>query len=544
MSHLYDSRRYLTDFDTRRAPNILTDVLVIGGGVAGLRAAIEAAQYGEVIVLVKSQMHESNTAWAQGGIAAALSENDSCEAHAEDTLRVGCDLGDPEAVRVLVQEGPACVEELSRWGARLDRSGGDLATGREGGHSAARVVHAGGDATGLELVDTLLRVAGQNERIRIFEQCFAIDLITQDSVCLGAITFHPKYGHQLIWAQGVVLATGGCGQLYRETTNAPSCTADGQAMAYRAGAVLADMEMVQFHPTTLYVAGAARALISEAVRGEGAYLVTRDGRRFMQDIHPQAELAPRDVVSRAIRAENIRCGTTCVYLDVRHLDGERFRRRFPRISELCLKFGIDIRRDLIPVRPSAHYMIGGVKTELHGRTNVDRLWACGEVACAAVHGANRLASNSLLEGLVFGLRVARDLGQRLVSAPAPASALHLQNRVEPSERTELDIPDVRNSLRSMMWRNVGIERNADRLEEALEIVEFWGRYVMDKVFDDCYGWETQNLLTVARLIIRATNHRHESRGVHYRSDHPETDPQNWNRHVHMRKTADGRLQVD
>ena len=544
MSRLFDSRRYLTDFDARRMPNIPTDMLVVGGGVAGLRAAIEAARHGDVIVLVKTHTGESNTARAQGGIAAAMAQDDSYEAHAQDTLKVGCGLSDPEAVEVLVREGPDCVNELVQWGARLDRSGGELAAGREGGHSTARVVHAGGDATGTELVNTLLRVAARDQRIRVFEQCFAIDLITQDGVCLGAVTFHPQYGHQLIWAQGVVLASGGGGQLYRETTNAPVATADGQAMAYRAGVVLTDMEMVQFHPTTLYVAGATRALISEAVRGEGAYLVTRDGHRFMKDIHPQAELAPRDVVSRAIRAENIRCGTTCIYLDVRHLDGERFRRRFPHISELCAQFDLDVTRDLIPVRPSAHYMIGGVKTDLNGRTNIDRLWACGEVASSGMHGANRLASNSLLEGLVFGRRAARDLGRRLAADPAPARALRLQNRVQRSQRTELDIPDVRNSLRSVMWRNVGIERNADRLEEALEIIEFWGRYVMDKVFDDCFGWETQNLLSVARLITRAASQRHESRGVHYRSDHPEVDAQNWARHLLMRKTPDGRLQMD
>jgi L-aspartate oxidase len=314
-------------------------------------------------------------------------------------------------------------------------------------------------------------------------------------------------------------------------------------MAYRAAAVMSDMEMVQFHPTTLYVAGANRALISEAVRGEGAYLVTRDGRRFMVDVHPQAELAPRDVVSRAIRAENIRSGTTCVYLDARHLDGESFRKRFPQITELCRQFDIDVTRDLIPVRPSAHYMIGGIKTDLDGRTNIDGLWACGEVAATGVHGANRLASNSLLEGMVFGRRAGRDMLQTLASTPALTQTPRLQNTIERSQRTALDIQDVRNSLRSVMWHNVGIERHGQRLAETLEILDFWGRYVMDKVFDDSFGWETQNLLMAARLITRAASHRAESRGVHYRSDYPEPDETNWSRHVLLYKTADGELKV-
>jgi L-aspartate oxidase len=544
MPSLYETRRYLTNFDTRRVPNILTDVLVIGGGVAGLRAAIQVARQSEVIVLVKTERRESNTAWAQGGIAAALAEDDSCEAHAADTLNVGCGLGDPQAVDVLVHDGPACVKELLKWGAKLDRSGHELAAGREGGHSTARVVHAGGDATGAELVDTLLRMTAGNDHIRIFGHCFVIDLVTVDGRCMGAITYHPKYGHQMIWAQAVILAAGGCGQLYRESTNAPVATADGHAMAYRAGAIMSDMEMVQFHPTTLYVAGANRALISEAVRGEGAYLVTREGRRFMTDVHAQAELAPRDVVSRAIRAENIRSGTTCVYLDARHLNGETFRRRFPQITELCREFDIDVTRDLIPVRPSAHYMIGGVKSDLDGRTNIERLWACGEVAATGVHGANRLASNSLLEGMVFGRRAGRDVLQTLASTPAANQTPRLQNTIERSQRTALDIQDVRNSLRSVMWHNVGIERHGQRLIETLEILEFWGRYVMDKVFNDSFGWETQNLLVVARLIARAAGHRTESRGVQYRSDYPEPDEKNWRRRVVLYKTAGGELKME
>lgn len=545
MPDLFDTRRYLTDFDTRRVPNIFTDALVVGAGVGGLRAAIEIGRHHDVIVLAKTNPSESSTALAQGGIAAVLNENDSVDSHAADTLEVGCGIGIPEAVSALVGEGPDRVRELIEWGANLDRSGGELQAGREGGHSAARIIHARGDATGAELAETLLRTVERIGRIRIFDHCFAIDLITEDGRCRGAITFHPQYGHQLIWAPCTVLASGGCGQLYRETTNPPVATADGHAMAWRAGAALADMEMIQFHPTTLYVAGASRALISEAVRGEGAYLVDRDGHRFMVDVHPQSELAPRDVVSRAILSRMIQTGATCVYLDARHLPADKFRQRFPGISKLCAGFDIDVSRDLIPVRPSAHYMIGGVQTDLHGRTNIKRLWACAESASTGVHGANRLASNSLLEGLVFGHRCGTDIVRNLADEACPPRTLSLRSQNALSDRTELDAQDVRNSLRSVMWRNVGIERNADRLEETLEIIDFWGRYVLDKVLDDRVGWETQNMLTIARLIARAALFRTESRGVHFRTDYPEPNARAWdNRHTLLWRLPEGRLHIE
>ena len=538
MSNLYDARRYLTRFDVQRLPSLFTDVLVIGSGVAGLRAAIEAARYGSVLLITKGRVDESNTAWAQGGVAVVMSPEDSFETHVADTLTVGCGLCDPAAVNRIVREGPERVRELIDWGGIFDRRGEQLLLGLEGGHSAPRIVHALGDATGREIVNTLIRVARVTERLRIFEDCFAIDLVDVGGRCCGAVTYHRHFGHQIFWAGHTILATGGCGQVYRETTNPEVATGDGHALAYRAGVPLRDMEMVQFHPTTLYVAGATRALISEAVRGEGAYLVDRQGRRFMPEYHPDAELAPRDVVSRAILKEMAVQGATCMYLDVRHLNTEKFRKRFPMISRLCEEFDIDIATQCIPVRPAAHYMIGGVVVDEMTRTSMPGLLACGEAASSGVHGANRLASNSLLEGLVFGAIAGRVAGEAAASEPVTAPG-RVRSDIEDSVRTALDIADVRNSLRSLMWRNVGIERCGARLTETAEIINFWGRYVMDKLFDDRAGWETQNMLTLAYLITQASLRREESRGVHYRSDFPDTNPDLTGRHLILQRTPEG-----
>ena len=332
MSPLLTSRRYLTNFDSIRTGNILTDVLVIGSGVAGARAALEAAQYGLVTLVTKPAFDQSCTSWAQGGIAAAISAQDSAQAHYDDTMRVGCGLNTPEAVRRLVEDGPACIEEIIAWGFAADRSDGTLALAREGGHSLHRVVHARGDQTGRELSETLERRVRATANIRVFEQCFVIDLITIEGVCVGAITYHAQYGHQLIWAQRTILASGGCGQLWRESTNPGVATGDGVAAAFRAGATLRDMEMMQFHPTTLYIAGAARALISEAVRGEGGLLIDKNGERFMAAYHPDVELAPRDVVSRAMHKHLAETRASCVYLAVRHLPN--VSERFPHNAQL------------------------------------------------------------------------------------------------------------------------------------------------------------------------------------------------------------------
>lgn len=431
-------------------------------------------------------------------------------------MRVGCGLNSVEAVKLLVSDGPARIEELIEWGLGPDRTDGQLALGREGGHSLNRIVHARGDQTGREIVRALKQRVRETDNIRLFEDCFVVDLITLEGACAGAIAYHAQHGHQLIWAEQTILATGGCGQLWRETTNPSVATGDGLAAAFRAGVTLRDMEMMQFHPTTLYVAGAGRALISEAVRGEGGHVVDRTGKRFLTDYHPDGELAPRDIVSQAIHRHIQETRSNCVYLDVRHIRG--FAKRFPRIAQLCADFEIDVKSDLIPVRPSAHYLVGGVEVDLDGSTSVKGLLCCGEAASTGVHGANRLASNSLLEGLVFGKLAGQTAGGRTQATADTPSVRRASNHTPTSMRTALDLPDIRNSLRSVMWRNAGIVRRGDRLQETCDILDFWAHYVMDKTFDETSGWEVQNILTVAKLVAMSALARGESIGIHERSD--------------------------
>ncbi len=542
MADQFATRRYLLNFDTRQLGQVVTDVLVIGAGVAGLRAAIEASESTHVIIATKDRPIESNTSRAQGGVAIVLDPADSIESHISDTLRVACGLGHSDMIRHMASEGATCLEELTSWGAKFDEEDGQLAMGMEGGHSSWRVVHAMGDATGKELSRILEHRARHSDRIRFFESCFLIDLVVHDGACVGVLTHHEKYGHQIIWARQIVLASGGAGSLYRETTNAPTATADGHAMAFRAGVTLQDMEFVQFHPTALYIAGASRALVSEAVRGEGAYLTDRSGDRFMPACHPDAELAPRDVVSRSITRHMADTSTTCVYLDARHFPPGRFAERFPGIAALCRGFDIDVERDMIPVRPAAHYTIGGVAVDHDGKSSIPGLLACGEVAATGVHGANRLASNSLLEGLVFGKRVGRTASESTQQGPMPLPGHVLDYCTAPSLRTELDLPDVRNSLRALCWRNLGIDRTEDRLVETIEIIDFWGRYVMDKVLKDRTGWETQNMLTVARCIATSAIARTESRGVHFRSDYPKINDAQFRGHNTIRRADNEILQ--
>src|SRR5665213_262594 len=533
-------RRYLIPFKASRLPQQLADVLVVGGGVAGLRAAIAAADAGaDVLILTKDTIDQSNTWYAQGGIAAVLQPADSYQLHAQDTEKGGAGLCDHAAVEVVVKEGPQRVLELLGWGANFDKKEGNphgLAFTLEGGHSFARILHAYGDATGKELAQTLIRTVRGRESIRVSEQSFVIDLVTDNDRCLGALAMIDGQV-QLIWAKRTILASGGAGQLYRESTNPRIATADGHAMAYRAGAALADMEMVQFHPTTLYLAGSSRALITEAVRGEGALLVDRYGKRFMPGYHENAELAPRDVVSRAIVEQIRKTNFTHVFLDVRHLPVQQFRERFPQLAHLTDEFGIDVGKDLIPVHPAAHYFIGGMDRDLLGRSSLAGLYAIGEAACSGLHGANRLGSNSLLEGLAFGARAGLDAGQAARDEKL-AFPQALEHKVPASTRTELDLTDIKSSLRSVMWRNVGIERARERLEETREIIGFWGRYVMDKTFDPAAsresavaGWELQNMLTVCSLIAAAALVRTESRGVHFRTDFPARDDEHWRSHL-------------
>lgn len=563
---LLDERRYLIPFRASLLPQVFCDTLVIGAGVAGLRAAIAAAAPvqpggppGDVIVLGKEDQAQSNTAWAQGGIASVYAPDDTEASHVADTLAAGAGLCDVPAVERIVRAGPARVRELIDWGMRFDIDGrGGLHLGREGGHSLSRILHADGDATGRELVRTLWERVKATAGVRVFTRCFALDLLTPaptpGSPCMGAVTHHPRHGLQVIWAKSVVLASGGAGAVFRETTNPRSATGDGVAMAYRAGASVADMAFVQFHPTTLYLAGAARSLITEAVRGEGALLVDHAGERFMAGQHPLAELAPRDVVTRGIVRQLALRGGTHVFLDARPIEG--FARKFPGIAALLQKFELDPARDLIPVHPAAHYLVGGVVTDELGRSDVPGLFVAGESACTGLHGANRLASNSLLEGLVMGEVAGRAAAWRasgepsgtpnaaggtngangahgLARANAPAGGWTLPPRaapvpivsdIRPSESAELDLDDVESSLRSAMWRNAGIERAGGRLDDVQDMIHFWARYTLDKIFDDTRGWQVQNLLTTAWLIARSASWRRESRGCHWRSDYPRTSP--------------------
>ncbi|MHC4301344.1 MAG: L-aspartate oxidase, partial [Planctomycetota bacterium] len=394
--------------------------------------------------------------------------------------------------------------------------------------------HAHGDETGRIIAEALIKKVRENSKIRILENFFAIDLLTNSqNKCMGITGQNGRGESQIIWAARTILATGGAGRLYRETTNPEVATGDGLAMAYRAGAVLRDLEFVQFHPTTLYIAGATRALITETLRGEGAVLVDNEGRKFMKDYHEAAELAPRDVVSRAILSQMRKTDSTNVYLDVRHFDKAYFAGRFPYISELLDSFDLDIAKDLIPVRPSAHYMIGGIKTDSSGKTNIESLYACGEIASTGLHGANRLGSNSLLEGLVFGKIAGQAVSQSIKSTAAHLRHPMIKYQIPHSDRTRLDADDVRNSLRALMWRNVGITRCDRPLAEAQEIIRFWQRYVMDKVFDSPEGWECQNMLTVSLLIAQSAEKRRESRGVHFRRDFPELDDEHFKEHIEI-----------
>ncbi len=523
----------LTTFNTSTLPEVYTDTLIIGMGIAGLSAGIKAANYGKVLIITKDSFHESNTEYAQGGVAVVLSDGDSFEKHTADTLTTGCGVCNDENVRILVEEGTQRVQELMEWGVRFDKQDGKIAFGQEGGHGLKRIVHAKGDATGKEILRVLLNKAKATPNITLLKDTFTIDLLSTDGLCFGAIVHSPNKGNMVVFASNTILATGGIGQIYRETTNSMIATGDGMAMAYRAGAILSDMEFIQFHPTTLYVAGASRFLISEAVRGDGGILRNKNGERFMFKYHPCGELAPRDIVSRGILIELKETKSVFVWLDVTHLDFEYLKKRFPNIVKMCLAFGIDVKTKWIPVMPTAHYMIGGVKTDEYGQTNVNGLYACGEAACTGVHGANRLASNSLLEGLVFGCRTGEYIGHN----PMLFQKQVISNKmIEDNIHKKINIPDVRNSLKSLMLRNMGIERDQKGLLEAKKSIDFWASYVLNKEFSSPASWELQNMLTVASLIQRAADMRQESRGVHFRTDYPYQDDAIWKKHIELCKT--------
>ena len=504
---------------------MFTDVLIVGSGIAGLRAALEIPEPLQTIVISKDVLAQSNSAYAQGGIAGAMDPFDDIASHAKDTMAAGKGLCNEHIVEMVVREAPERIQELIDWGAKFDFENGTLALTQEGGHSHRRVVHALGDATGKEVMRALIERARSLPNAEFWERTFIVDLLTHEGRCCGAVVWNKGHGKTIIWAKQTILATGGAGQIFRETTNPAIATADGHAVAFRAGALLRDMEFMQFHPTVLYIAGSSRHLISEAVRGEGAYLRDCTGYRFMGDYSPQFELAPRDEVSHAIAVQMERTRHPCVYLDLSHVDQKVVRERFPHIGKVCADFGLDITRDQIPVRPGAHYMIGGAVVDSEGRTTVPWLWAAGEVTSSGLHGANRLASNSLLEGLVFGRSSGRGAAQIAAEMPDSFEALPLDSDWPRSAQDddELNLVDLRNSLSSEMWRDVGIRRDRAGLESAERQVDFWNKYVAAREFSDPHGWELQNMLLVARLIIAGALARQESRGTHFRKDYPQAD---------------------
>jgi L-aspartate oxidase len=519
--------RYLVAFHPKRVSHHFVDVLVIGGGIAGLRATMAIDPRLSALVVTKDQLEESNSNYAQGGIAGVLGPDDKFEDHVADTLAAGAGLCDREIVEMVVREAPGHIRQLIEWGTSFDESNGELLLGREGGHSHNRIVHALGDATGQEIMRAMIARAREVLKAQVWQNTFTIDLLTHEDRCRGALVWNERHGKTYVWAKQTILATGGAGQIFRETTNPPVATGDGHAAAYRAGAELMDMEFMQFHPTVLYIAGSSRSLITEAVRGEGAHLVDVAGVRFMPEYHPMAELAPRDVVSQAIVDRMEKTHHPCVYLDLSELPADKVRARFPGIAERCREFGLDIATDRIPVRPGAHYMVGGVKVDEQGATTIPGLRAAGEVTSSGLHGAHRLASHSLLEGLVFGARAGAAAPAAALAEPDRYQAIPLENKpvAPPTER--LDLQDIRNSLKSLVWRAAGVRRNADGLREAARTIDGWQRYVLGQQFSTAAGWELQNMLTVARVLIGAALRREESRGVHWRSDFPRQDDQRW-----------------
>ncbi len=535
-----------------------TDVLIIGSGAAGLRAALAASEYVEVTLITKTTLKESNSIYAQGGIAVAMNIDDTVDLHVEDTCKAGWGLCDVKAVETMVSEGIIRVSELVDWGANFDWEGTLPRFTQEAAHSRKRIVHKG-DATGRETTDVLIQRVLNNDRIRVISNTFATDFITsienssngEQKVCHGIYgILNGEIKH--LFAKATILATGGLGRIYPCTSNPEVATGDGFAAAWRAGCNMIDMEFVQFHPTTLYLDNAPSFLISEAVRGEGGKLVNIIGEQFMDKYHENGELAPRDVVSRAIQNEMCLTGFPCVYLDITHKSKEYIIERFPTIYETTKKYGLDISIDLIPVRPGAHFMMGGVQTNIETETNIKGLYACGEVACTGVHGANRLASNSLLECLVYGVRAG-------VNAAKHASSIRASNEseidLEPDDHTqkvtiesESDLQSVKEAIRETLWENVAIERSEKGLEITLQDLEIIGTEIgyhpattKSPITSHIEYYETINMLVTAWLITKAALIRTESRGGHFRSDYPDQNDDDWLNRVLLNKDYEPKI---
>src|SRR5438270_811229 len=505
------------------------DFVVVGAGVAGLRAAITLAEAGKVLVVAKQEITESNTQYAQGGIAVALSDEDEISLHFQDTISAGDGIVNTGAAHTLVEEGPERIQELIEWGTEFDRHGTKLTFTREAAHSRSRVLHAHGDSTGREIGRALHARAARLKHIAFCEFEFTSGLHMESGRVGGVELISDKGEKHLIRSSSVLLATGGGGNVYSNTTNPAVATADGVAMAYHAGAEISDMEFVQFHPTALYVKNAPRFLLSEALRGEGAVLRNSELHRFMGKYHEAGELAPRDVVARAIahELEVCRLKEPVVYLDLTHLKADHIRARFPRIFETCLKYNVDLTVDQVPVRPAAHYLMGGIRTDLHGRSSLPGLYAAGEAACTGVHGANRLASNSLLEGLVFGARAAVAMMQEAKHAARPASA-------EPGRTVSGGPTDMNGTesfignIQQLMWNKVGIVRTRQSLTEAIQQLQASAQQLPS--LTSRRSCEARNIHTAGQLIARSALARLESRGAHYRTDYPEHDDAKFKKH--------------
>jgi len=525
-------RRYLLAFDTDELPQDTYDVLVVGSGIAGLTTALSLSPDLRVGLVTKARLAETGTWYAQGGIAGAVGEADSVELHVADTLVAGQGICDAGVVSMVVREAAEALAGLESYGVRFDtEDGGEVALAREGGHTLPRVLHSG-DATGAAIQGALIAAVLDASDVEVLEEHFLVDLLTAGDRCVGVLALDDVSGRtRVMWADAVVLATGGCGQVYRVTTNPAIATGDGVAAAWRAGAEITDMEFVQFHPTALDSDARPRSLITEALRGEGAYLLDGDGRRFMLAAHPLAELAPRDVVTREIERVMARCASPGVWLDARHLGEERLRQRFPTIWERCEGAGHDLAHDLIPVAPAAHYLMGGVRVDEDGRTTVPGLFAAGEVTASGLHGANRLASNSLLEGVVYARRIARAL-----SAEDEPGTLRpgrvISGEAEKTAAFALGV--ARDTIQETMAAFAGMNRSAGGLAEAAEIIAGLSR-LLDVSLRRTAELELQNMVTVAALIVHAALARTETRGAHGRTDHPARDDERWLGHLVWRR---------
>jgi len=523
--------RYLINFNLSKIKKVYSDFLIAGSGIAGLYSSLKLCDKGKIILLTKNKLKESNTEYAQGGIAVALGDKDSPYLHMEDTLKAGANFCNPKAVKILVTEGPECVEELIELGTKFDKIEGKYKIALEAAHQRPRILRARGDATGAEIEDSLSEKVINENKIKIKENIFVIDIIVEHNICYGLLTLDSDTNEIVAYfAKSTILASGGAGQLFSNTTNPDVATGDGIAMAYRRGAKITDLEFIQFHPTALYHEGSPKFLISEAVRGEGAILKNIKGESFMRDYHPLAELAPRDIVARAITDQIKKTKSNYVYLDATKIK-DKFSQRFPTIFKNCLDSNIDPEKESIPVAPAAHYTMGGIKTDTWGQTNLTNLYACGECSSTGVHGANRLASNSLLEGLVFGNRIAKKIKEdKCFFSLAIDKEINISYNTLRKNIQGLDLKKIKRELQKLMWEKVGITRNSSDLKIAQQKINQW-KFIFKLELKTAEEFELANLIILADLTIKSALKRKESRGAHCREDFPDRDDIKWKKHI-------------